>query len=161
MVIFSAVSDPQQDTPTLSFSLHRAWFASKFHFEQEVFGTTHHRSVLFVAELSDLALGWWLGFSSSGFYARKPYILLARHHWMREMEETNLPRSERFNEMVVYPQVQDALFFGQPMRLSDIRGHIDQRRFSEFDYNQALNRWNIKRNQETVQDFQRHNESAW
>lgn len=51
------------------------------------------------------------------FGVQSPFILFCRHHRMRGM--TFLGDGERFNEMVLYPNVQDAMFFGVAVPLAE------------------------------------------
>jgi magnesium-dependent phosphatase 1 len=64
----------------------------------------------------------------------------------------------RFSEMVLYPQVQDALFYGEPYKLSDMQPSIDAGSLPGFDYRHNLGNWNIRWNAETTMDFRKHNE---
>lgn len=92
----------------------------------------------------------------------KPYILFARHHWMDLLGETwRVNHQGRFSEMVVPPQVQDALFYGEPWRLSDAQPHIDGGHLEGYDFRHRLREWHIKRNTETEMDFWKHGEDYW
>lgn len=66
----------------------------------------------------------------------------------------------RFSEMVIYPQIQDALFYGEPWKLSDAQQQIDAGRFRGFDFRHRLarNQWNIQWNGKTRRDFDNHDE---
>ncbi|KAI0896510.1 hypothetical protein F4806DRAFT_508393 [Annulohypoxylon nitens] len=94
------------------------------------------------------------------FGVSKPYILFSRHHWMDFLDTTwrKDQKGTRFSEMVVPPQVQDALFFGIPFRLSEVQSFIDNNAFSGYDYRHKLRMWNIKSSRETEQDFVHHKE---
>ena len=64
----------------------------------------------------------------------------------------------RFSEMVLPPQVQDALFYGQPYKLSDIQPSIDANALEGFDFRHKLGEWDIKWTTETGEDFRRYGE---
>lgn len=63
--------------------------------------------------------------------------------------------------MVLYPQVQDALFYGDPWKLSDAQPWIDSGSLKGFDFRHKLAEWNIQRNWETEQDFRAHGEDFY
>ena len=87
------------------------------------------------------------------FRVEKPYVLFARHHWMQQMNGVPRLCGYRFNEMVIYPQIQDALFYGDPMRLSNIQALVNRGGYPVFKFNDNFLTWNIQRDQETIQDF--------
>ncbi|KAF2501613.1 hypothetical protein BU16DRAFT_556093 [Lophium mytilinum] len=93
------------------------------------------------------------------FKVDKPYVLFSRHHWMREMRATNLPHGKRFNEMVLYPQVQDALFYGEPIKVSDARPRFFGPDYKVLNYHTKMRPWNILCNEETEDDFLSHGEA--
>ena len=95
------------------------------------------------------------------FRVDKPYILFSRHHGMPRMQGTRLDPWKRFNEMVLPPQVQDALFYGQPISLSAARPQIDSHFLPIFNYHQVLHKWNIKTNWETMKEFRDYGEMVW
>jgi hypothetical protein len=88
----------------------------------------------------------------------KPYVLFSR----RASAGNNrilpfpVPDNERWNEMVIYPKVQDASILA--VRLSDqelsnaIQGH------THLHYEQQFLTWNIHLPMETCRDFINHNE---
>ncbi|KAI1128303.1 acid phosphatase-domain-containing protein [Nemania abortiva] len=99
------------------------------------------------------------------FAVHKPYILFARHKWMDFLSMTwRQNHHGRFSEMVVYPQIQDALCYGKRWKLSDVQQHINAGRdlngnpFRGFDFRHKLKKWNIRWSQETVADFKKHKE---
>ncbi|KAF8853464.1 hypothetical protein BDZ45DRAFT_598508 [Acephala macrosclerotiorum] len=99
---------------------------------------------------------------ASSFGVRKPYILFSRHHWMDLLAMTwRRNHVGRFSEMVLYPQVQDALFYSEPWKLSDAQPWIDSGLLEGFDFRHKLAEWNIQRNWETEQDFKNHNEDFY
>ncbi|KAK3366238.1 acid phosphatase-domain-containing protein [Lasiosphaeria ovina] len=70
---------------------------------------------------------------------QKPYVLFSRHHYMSILDDTRIPHDWRFNEMVVYPQIQDALFFCVPIRSHAgdfLRGPT--RAHPHFEYNRKF-----------------------
>lgn len=77
---------------------------------------------------------------------------------MPEMIRTILFPGARFNEMVLYPQVQDALFYGEPMPLSEARKLINSGSYRTLKYHHSLINWNIRWNNETTEDFRKNNE---
>jgi magnesium-dependent phosphatase 1 len=99
------------------------------------------------------------GIIANSFGVRKPYILFSRHHWMDLLAVTwRKNHTGRFSEMVLYPQVQDALFYGEPWKLSNAQPWIDGGSLPGFDFRHNLANWGIKWNSETAQDFRNHNE---
>ncbi|KAK7049090.1 acid phosphatase-domain-containing protein [Favolaschia claudopus] len=81
----------------------------------------------------------------------KPYILLSRHH--------NMIRAGggRFNEMVVYPQLQDTLFYaGQVWRAEHFRAARDLPRLVSFT--DFVNNGSIDIPRETYVDFGKNGE---
>lgn len=64
----------------------------------------------------------------------------------------------RFSEMVVYPQVQDALFYCEPYKLSDVQPLINRGDLKGFDFRHKFEEWNIHWNRETERDFETNRE---
>ncbi|KIK95086.1 hypothetical protein PAXRUDRAFT_407748 [Paxillus rubicundulus Ve08.2h10] len=83
---------------------------------------------------------------------KTPYILFSRHHWMEDMP---IPKNTRWNEMVVYPQIQDAMFLTYPMTHHQNEEKI-KKAYVPFD--QQIKTWNITVPDETWQDFKKHGE---
>ncbi|KAF8835570.1 hypothetical protein BDN67DRAFT_912794 [Paxillus ammoniavirescens] len=81
---------------------------------------------------------------------QKPYILFARHPHMKGM---TIPRG-RWNEMVVYGQIQQALFLTVPMSDREVRNAVQGPRFERM-----ISSWNITVPPETRQDFRAHGEN--
>jgi len=65
----------------------------------------------------------------------------------------------RFSEMVVPPQVQDALFYSEPINFRNAQFLIGRNALEGFDFRHKLSQWNITANGETIQDFQNNGES--
>lgn len=98
---------------------------------------------------------------SKAYSVKKPYIIFARHLWMDMLD--GIPwrqRRKRFSEMVLYPQLQDALFCFEVYRLSDVQSRIDNGRFDPCNYRRSLTTGNIRRNNETLWDFH-NNQEQW
>ncbi|KAI5860460.1 hypothetical protein GGS23DRAFT_581483 [Durotheca rogersii] len=92
------------------------------------------------------------------FHVKKPFILFSRHHYMEGM--TFLRDQQRFNEMVLYPQVQDALFFGEPFPIAQAVAKREQGEWKEGKWHRYLRELNIKVIAETMEDFKEHNEKV-
>ncbi len=76
------------------------------------------------------------------FRVRSPFILFCRHHYMPGMDF--LPDGARFTEMVLYPNVQDALFFGVAVPLAEA---VARRRSGEWGmkhWHNHLDDWGIR-----------------
>ncbi|KAI0115677.1 acid phosphatase-domain-containing protein [Nemania sp. FL0031] len=90
------------------------------------------------------------------FDVEKPFILFSRHHRMKGM--TFLPKHTRFNEMVAYPNLQDALFFGEPFRIANFVADRERGLWGNAEWHRRLQELNIKMIPETVEDFETHKE---
>jgi len=86
---------------------------------------------------------------------QKPYILFSRH--MNMGRGFPVPNNARWNEMVIYGQVQEALLV--TVRMSDQQLDHDIRSDNHLRYEQKLNEWNITVPQETWNDFTQHGEN--
>lgn len=84
---------------------------------------------------------------------KTPYILFSRHHWMDGMP---IPEGTRWNEMAVYPQIQDALFLTYLLTTEQLEENINKG-FCRFD--QQVKAWNITVPDETWKDFEDHGEN--
>ncbi len=114
---------------------------------------------------------------ASAFGVSKPYILFSKHHYMSNLRHHRggggggggvittagagagvggITPGTRFNEMVVYPQVQDALFYGTPIPLARVAQAGAT--FADLRYHNQIRAWNIKANTETYGDFRAHGE---
>ncbi|KAK7049088.1 acid phosphatase-domain-containing protein [Favolaschia claudopus] len=92
------------------------------------------------------------------FNIQKPYILFSRHHHMPEMGPGVRPG--RFNEMVVYPQLQDSLFYAecavpaaefQAQYMPHLRGRV-------VPFEGMVNQWRIRVVPETIQECKNYGE---
>ncbi|KAK7462184.1 hypothetical protein VKT23_007788 [Stygiomarasmius scandens] len=86
---------------------------------------------------------------------QKPYTLFARHGNMGG--DFPVPNNARFNEMVIYGQLQEALLV--TIRMSDQHVTSDIQSGNHIRYEQLLNAWNITVPPETWEDFRRHGET--
>ena len=68
-----------------------------------------------------------------------------------------VPYNQRWNELAIYPQVQEALIVVNRISDSELNQVISSG--YHVHYEQLLHAWNITVPQETRQDFQAHNES--
>ncbi|KAI0551078.1 acid phosphatase-domain-containing protein [Xylaria curta] len=91
------------------------------------------------------------------FNVKKPFILFSRHHRMEDMEF--LPEGTRFNEMVLYPNVQDALFFGEPFPIAKFVADMDKGLWKDRGWHRRMKEYNIGVIPETTKDFKAHNEN--
>ncbi|KAJ3552994.1 hypothetical protein NM688_g3857 [Phlebia brevispora] len=86
---------------------------------------------------------------------QKPYILFARHPNMGG--DFPVPNGKRWNEMVIYPQVQDSLIVIN--RMSD--QELDQATKNpsrHLHYEQQISPWHITVPEEAREDFRKHGE---
>ncbi|TFK22407.1 hypothetical protein FA15DRAFT_748747 [Coprinopsis marcescibilis] len=91
---------------------------------------------------------------------KKPYILFARHHNMPKEKwglPFPIPYPQRFNEMVIYPQVQEAQILIVRLSDADLAKHI--RDGPHLHYEKKLTEWNITVPSETKKDFVANKES--
>jgi len=86
---------------------------------------------------------------------KKPYVLFARH--MNMGGNFPVPNGARWNEMVIYPQIQEALLI--TIRMEDQHLESDIRSGNHLRYEQLLNEWNITVPNETWEDFRQHGET--
>ncbi|TFK22409.1 hypothetical protein FA15DRAFT_748753 [Coprinopsis marcescibilis] len=86
---------------------------------------------------------------------KKPYILFSRHPNMGR--GFPVPNNWRFNEMVVYGQVQEALML--TVRLSDQELNHHVQNGPHLHYEQKFSEWNITVPNEARADFRRWNEN--
>lgn len=66
-----------------------------------------------------------------------------------------IPDMTRFNEMAIYPQLQDSLFFGVRMSLADEQQSMDgwDRGWLGLNYERSVASWNITAPGETYNDL--------
>ncbi|KAI9509690.1 acid phosphatase-domain-containing protein [Russula earlei] len=79
-----------------------------------------------------------------------PYVLFSRHHHVRGMRKRG-----RWSEMVVYTQIQRALFDIRPLTDAQVR-RISKP--SPYPFHRQFRRWNIVVPDETRREFLRHKE---
>lgn len=89
----------------------------------------------------------------------KPYVLFARHPTKanRPGLKFPVPNGRRWNEMVVYPQVQEALVVVH--RMSDFQLNQVVQNRQHLHYEQKLNDWNVTVPSATYRDFTAHREN--
>ena len=86
---------------------------------------------------------------------KMPYIMFSRH-W--HMDGMYIPAHSRWNEMVVYTHVQDALMLTIPLTDQQVEEKIALGgRFVKFE--EQLSNWNIKVPDVTWADFRKHKEN--
>lgn len=89
---------------------------------------------------------------------KKPYVLFSRHTNMKHSAGLKFPiaNGRRFNEMVVYGQIQEALIVVERMTsdelelMTELEDHVH--------YERKLKAWNITVPDETYEDFEEHGE---
>jgi len=81
-----------------------------------------------------------------------PYILFSRHFKMAGMP---VPGNQRWNEMVIYSQVQNALLLAVPLSDAELNAKING---GFTDFTTQIRPWNIHIPDITKADFQRHGE---
>ncbi|EIN11148.1 hypothetical protein PUNSTDRAFT_124641 [Punctularia strigosozonata HHB-11173 SS5] len=94
----------------------------------------------------------------AGWGVQKPYVLFARHPNMGA--GFPVPNGQRFNEMVIYPQVQENLIVIQRMSDQELAQAVrfPSQRYPHLHYEQQFRAWNITVPQEARDDFARHGE---
>ncbi|KAL1839975.1 hypothetical protein VTJ49DRAFT_938 [Mycothermus thermophilus] len=90
------------------------------------------------------------------FGISKPHTLFSRHKNMSGMDF--LPKGSRFNEMVLTPNVMEALFVGEMIPLPKAEALWNSKQLSILDYHCRIREWNIKLVDATIADFQKHGE---
>ncbi|KAH8107091.1 acid phosphatase-domain-containing protein [Cristinia sonorae] len=86
---------------------------------------------------------------------KRPYVLFSRHHWMEDMP---IPQGQRFNEMVVYRQVQDALLLTIPLKPEQVVAKI---KGGYKAYHELVKDWNIVVPPETREDSKSKGENLF
>ncbi|KAK5630020.1 hypothetical protein RRF57_005735 [Xylaria bambusicola] len=84
-----------------------------------------------------------------GFH--KPYLLFTRHHQMEDMYF--LKKLERFNELVIYPQAQDAMFYGEVYTIEEAEAKVKSGEWKHREWNHHMKAWGIKMHPETKEEF--------
>ncbi|THU78088.1 hypothetical protein K435DRAFT_769697 [Dendrothele bispora CBS 962.96] len=96
------------------------------------------------------------------FDVKKPYILFSRHNYMPPMGQQEYQLSinpnKRFNEMVIYPQIQDALMYGHVLTLTEARKIHMTGKLPKIQYEHHVKDWNIVVPPATKQDCERRGE---
>ncbi|KAK0727045.1 acid phosphatase-domain-containing protein [Lasiosphaeria miniovina] len=92
------------------------------------------------------------------FNVSKPYLSFSKHGKMAGMDW--IKEGTRFNEMIVYPQIQDAMFFGEAHKLSDVEGLINSgdANWPHLKWHRNIKPWGIKLCAETKADFDKYGE---
>ncbi|KAJ8502020.1 hypothetical protein ONZ45_g11923 [Pleurotus djamor] len=93
---------------------------------------------------------------------QKPYVLFARHPNMDNWPQKPgtppfpVPNRKRWNEMVVYPQIQEAQLLA--IRMTDYEVNTDIRNGIHLHYEKKLKAWNITTTQENVGEIYKYGE---
>jgi magnesium-dependent phosphatase 1 len=93
-----------------------------------------------------------------GYGVTKPYILFSKHYKMPGMP---IPDNTRFNEMVIYPQLQDSLFFAHRMQRDEVEKDMQawDRGWLGLQYDRSISSWGITVPYETRTDVASHGET--
>ncbi|KAK7440993.1 hypothetical protein VKT23_016773 [Stygiomarasmius scandens] len=96
------------------------------------------------------------------FHVKKPYILFSRHNYMSDMGKPEYGLSinpkKRFNEMVIYPQIQDALMYGTPFSLLNAKKQWKSGKLRKIQYEHKIKAWKILVPDGTKGDCEKHGE---
>lgn len=84
---------------------------------------------------------------------QKPYTLFSKHQYISGMPAQP---GTRWNEMVLYPQVQDALFLVCRMSDKEVQDAIQNQKITSF--NELIPKWDITVPEDTLEDFRAHGE---
>ncbi|RWA06612.1 hypothetical protein EKO27_g8505 [Xylaria grammica] len=84
-----------------------------------------------------------------GFH--KPYLFFTRHHQMEGMPF--LKDMERFNELVIYPQAQDAMFYGEVFTIEEVDAKVKSGEWKHRPFNHNIKAWNIKTHRDAKQEL--------
>ena len=89
----------------------------------------------------------------------KPYVLFARHPNMGNGWGLQFPVTggKRWNEMVIYPQIQENLIL--TIRMTDSELNDEIMRQNHLHYENQLAAWGITVPQDTRNDFRAHSEN--
>ncbi|KAI0426466.1 acid phosphatase-domain-containing protein [Xylaria sp. FL1042] len=85
------------------------------------------------------------------FGYHKPYLLFTRHHYMDGMHF--LKNLERFNELVIYPQAQDAMFFGKVFTVEEANALLKSGEWQHRCFHHRIKAWNIKMHRDAKQEL--------
>ncbi|KAF9529477.1 acid phosphatase-domain-containing protein [Crepidotus variabilis] len=91
----------------------------------------------------------------AGFGVPTPYVLFSRHHWMNGMP---VPQPQRWSEMVVYTQVQRALFDVVPLTDAQVKANTNPR---PYPFHHQIKEWNITVPSVTWQEFKSRGETDY
>lgn len=81
----------------------------------------------------------------------KPYVLFSRHQNMAGNAGLRFPVSGRFNEMVVYPQIQDTQLIVRRLSAAELNKDISTGK--HWHYENRMKEWNITVPPETLRDW--------
>ncbi|KAK7000368.1 acid phosphatase-domain-containing protein [Favolaschia claudopus] len=102
-------------------------------------------------------------FFKKKFKISKPYALFSRHHYMAEMGkpkyQVKINPKKRFNELVLYPQIQDHLLFGKAIPLEHARGMAKSGKLRHLHYERHVKNWKITVPHETRLDSNNHDKT--
>jgi magnesium-dependent phosphatase 1 len=87
------------------------------------------------------------------FKVTKPYLVLAKHGSSKKM--TFLKEGEHFNELVLYPQLQDAMFFGEAYPIATAEKNVKDKHadWKHLHWERQGTNWGIKRIDATKDEF--------
>ncbi|KAI8630674.1 hypothetical protein F5Y19DRAFT_52952 [Xylariaceae sp. FL1651] len=88
------------------------------------------------------------------FDYHKPHLLFIRHHHMGGMDF--LQNKERFNELVIYPQAQDAMFFGKTFKLEEACARMNSREWTHRKFHHHIKAWNIRLHKDVKHEAPQH-----
>ncbi|KAJ8514905.1 hypothetical protein ONZ45_g7603 [Pleurotus djamor] len=93
---------------------------------------------------------------------QKPYVLFARHpnmdNWKQPYAPSTfpVPKPKRWNEMAIYPQIQEAQLL--VIRMTDYEVATEIRNGNHLHYEKKRGAWNITMTPETLGDIYKHGE---
>jgi magnesium-dependent phosphatase 1 len=92
------------------------------------------------------------------FNVTKPYLVFAKHGSFSRM--TFLKEGTRFNELVLYPQVQDAMFFGEayPIATAEKNVAANHADWKHLHWEKQVTNWGIKMIEATKDEFKEKKE---
>jgi len=99
-----------------------------------------------------------------GWGVKKPYVLFARHqnmgdNWGKTKLRFPIRNNRRFNEMVVYPQIQESLIVIKRMSKETLEQAVQRGESGHLHYQKKMNAWNITVPKKTFADFTKHGEN--
>jgi magnesium-dependent phosphatase 1 len=92
------------------------------------------------------------------FKVTKPYLVFAKHGGSKKM--TFLKEGERFNELALYPQVQDAMFFGEAYPIATAEANVKAKHadWKHLHWEKQVTNWGIKMIEATKDEFKEKKE---